>query len=92
MLINPVGAGQWARKASGDAVTGAVDTVFGVQVNFGDNAGHIYALVIAHTTRFSAGHQEVGEFLDGDVIFADGTFAVEGKQLVDRASRARKSR
>src|ERR1700722_9986687 len=38
VLVNPVGAGEWAGQAGSDAVAGAVDTVLVVEVDFGNDS------------------------------------------------------
>jgi hypothetical protein len=76
VLVNPVGAGAGARQACGDAVAGAVDAVFGVQVDFGHNAGHVDALEVAYAAGFARGDEEIGEFMRGDLARADGALAV----------------
>ena len=76
MLVDPVGAGEGAGQAGGDAVAGAVDAVLGVQVDFGDDAGHINALVVADAAGLTIGDEQVGESFGGDIIFADGALTV----------------
>jgi hypothetical protein len=77
VLVDPVGAGEWARQAGGDTVAGAVDTVFGVEVYFGDDAGHVDALEVADAARFVVGDHEFREFASGDLVFADGAITGE---------------
>ena len=80
VLVDPVGAGEGARQALGDAVAGAFDAVFEVEVDLGDDAGHVDALVIADAAGLVLGDLEVGESSGGDFGFADG--AVAGEVLV----------
>jgi hypothetical protein len=61
MLVDPVGAGEGAGEAGGDAVAGGVDAVAVVEVDFGDDAGHVDALEVANAAGFAAGDHEVGE-------------------------------
>lgn len=55
MLVDPVGAGCGTGETGGDAVAGAVDAVFGVEVDFCYDAGHVDALVVAHAAGFVVG-------------------------------------
>ena len=80
VLVDPVGAGEGAGQALGDAVAGAFDAVFEVEVDLGDDAGHVDALVVADAAGLVLGDQEVGESSGGDFGFADG--AVAGEVLV----------
>lgn len=80
VLVNPVGAGEWAGQAGSDAVAGAVDTVLVVEVDFGNDSGHVNALVVADAAGLVVGDLEVGEFVGVDLAFADGT--VTGEVLV----------
>jgi hypothetical protein len=64
-------------QASGDAVAGAVDAVFGVEVDFSDDAGHINALKVADAARLVVRDHEFGEFLGVDLVFADGALTGE---------------
>jgi len=73
VLVDPVGAGEGAGQTGGDTVAGAVDAVFGVEVDFGDDTSHIDALVVAHTTALSVRYREIWKSLDSDVVLADGT-------------------
>jgi hypothetical protein len=77
VLVDPVGAGEWARQAGGDAVTGAVDAVFGVEINFGDDTGHVNALEVADAARLVVRDHEFGEFVGVDLVFADGALTEE---------------
>jgi hypothetical protein len=72
VFVDPVGAGEWARQTGGDAVAGAVDAVFGVEVDFGDDAGHVNALEVADAARLMVRDHEIGEFSGVDLVFADG--------------------
>jgi len=83
VLVNPVGAGGWAGQAGGDAVAGVVDAVFGVEVDFGHDTGHVDALIVADAAGFVVRDHEVGEFVCVDLIFADGTLISLGRVLED---------
>jgi len=83
VLVDPVGAGGRAREAGGDAVAGAVDAVFGVEVDFRHDARHVNALVVADAAGFVVWHEEVGEFLGGDFVLADGALISLGGVLED---------
>jgi hypothetical protein len=61
VLVDPVRAGEGAGEAGGDAVAGGVDAVAGIEVDFGDNAGHVDALEVADAAGFAAWGHEVGE-------------------------------
>lgn len=73
MLVDPVGAGQRAGQAFGNAVAGAVDAIAGVEVDFRHDAGHVDALIVADAARLVVGDHEVGESAGSDFVFADGT-------------------
>jgi len=75
MFVDPVGAGEGARKAGGNAVAGGLDAVAGVKVDFGDDAGHVNALEVAYAARFVAGDHEVWEGIGVDFIFANSALA-----------------
>lgn len=83
VLVDPVGAGEWARQAGGDAVAGAFDAVFGVEVDFGDDAGHVNALEVADAARLVVRDHEIGEFAGVDLVFADGALISVGRVLED---------
>jgi hypothetical protein len=83
VLVDPVGAGGWVGQAGGDAVAGAVDAVFGVEIDFGDDAGHVDALVIADAAGFVVGDHEVGELACVDLVFADSALVSLGRVLED---------
>jgi len=83
VLVNPVGAGGWVGQAGGDAVAGAVDAVFGVEVDFGHDTGHVDALIVADAAGFVVRDHEVGEFICVDLIFADGALISLGRVLED---------
>jgi len=72
VLVDPVGAGQGAGEAGGDAVAGGVDAVAGVEVDFGDDTGHVNALEVADAAGLVVGDLEVGECVGVDFLFADG--------------------
>ena len=72
MLVDPVGARERAGKTGGDAVAGGFDAVAEEEVDFGDDAGHVDALVVADAAGFVVRDQEVGEGGGVDFIFADG--------------------
>jgi hypothetical protein len=78
VFVDPVGAGCGAVEAGRDAVAGAVDAVFGVEVDFGNDAGHVDALVVADAARFAPGDDEVGESVGRDDVFADCAFTLVG--------------
>lgn len=46
MFEDPVGAGGGGGQAGGDAVACGADAVFEVEINFGDDAGYVDALVV----------------------------------------------
>lgn len=83
VLVDPVGASGRARQAGGDAVAGGVDAVFGVKVNFRDDAGHVNALKVADAAGLVIWDEEVGEALRGDYVLADGTLISLGSVLED---------
>lgn len=75
MLVHPVGAGEGSREAGGDAVAGGFNAVFSIEVDFGDDAGHVNTLEVADTARFVVGDHEVWECRGVDFVFADGSLA-----------------
>lgn len=74
MLVDPVGACGGTGEAFADAVAGGVDAVFGVQVDFSDDARHVDALEVAHAAGLALWDGEGGELVGGDFVLADGAF------------------
>jgi len=83
VLVDPVGAGEWAGQALGDAIAGTIDAIFGVEVDFGDDAGHVDALVVADAARLVVGYHEVGEFVGIDLVLANGAIVTLVRVLED---------